>query len=179
MRTYVIGRLLQAVVALLGVTCVAFLLVSLSGDPAFILLTPLFVALGLVTDGLYALGARYHDPALGRFTSQDPAGQGNNPYAYAADDPVNNADPTGTSIWSDGAEFIDDVFTADAYIDYSAMGGSSGDLATTGLKSALGRTSSTTPEKRFENSSRLTSTRPRTGSWMIAALSVIDFRTTK
>ena len=40
MRTYVVGRLLQAVVALLGVTCVAFLLVSLSGDPAFILLTP-------------------------------------------------------------------------------------------------------------------------------------------
>jgi len=39
-RGYVLGRLLQAVVALLGVTCVAFLLVSLSGDPAFILLTP-------------------------------------------------------------------------------------------------------------------------------------------
>jgi peptide/nickel transport system permease protein len=39
-RTYVAGRLLQAVVALLGVSCVAFLLVSLSGDPAFILLTP-------------------------------------------------------------------------------------------------------------------------------------------
>ena len=40
MRGYVVGRVLQAVVALLGVTCVAFLLVSLSGDPAFILLTP-------------------------------------------------------------------------------------------------------------------------------------------
>ena len=40
MRRYVVGRVLQAVVALLGVTCVAFLLVSLSGDPAFILLTP-------------------------------------------------------------------------------------------------------------------------------------------
>ena len=40
MRTYVAGRLLQAAVALLGVTCVAFLLVSLSGDPAYILLTP-------------------------------------------------------------------------------------------------------------------------------------------
>jgi len=39
-RTYVAGRLLQAAVALLGVTCVAFLLVSLSGDPAYILLTP-------------------------------------------------------------------------------------------------------------------------------------------
>ena len=40
MRTYVAGRVLQGVVALLGVTCVAFLLVSLSGDPAYILLTP-------------------------------------------------------------------------------------------------------------------------------------------
>ena len=40
MHRYVVGRVLQAVVALLGVTCVAFLLVSLSGDPAFILLTP-------------------------------------------------------------------------------------------------------------------------------------------
>jgi len=39
-RTYVVSRVLQAAVALLGVTCVAFLLVSLSGDPAFILLTP-------------------------------------------------------------------------------------------------------------------------------------------
>jgi len=37
---YVVGRVLQVVVALLGVTCVVFLLVSLSGDPAFILLTP-------------------------------------------------------------------------------------------------------------------------------------------
>ena len=40
MCRYVVGRVLQAVVALLGVTCVVFLLVSLSGDPAFILLTP-------------------------------------------------------------------------------------------------------------------------------------------
>jgi peptide/nickel transport system permease protein len=37
---YVAGRLLQAAAALLGVTAVAFLLVSLSGDPAFILLSP-------------------------------------------------------------------------------------------------------------------------------------------
>jgi peptide/nickel transport system permease protein len=37
---YVIGRLVQAAAALLGVTAVAFLLVSLSGDPAFILLSP-------------------------------------------------------------------------------------------------------------------------------------------
>ena len=40
MRRYALGRILQAALALLGVTCVAFLLVSLSGDPAFILLPP-------------------------------------------------------------------------------------------------------------------------------------------
>ena len=40
MHGYVAGRLLQAAAALLGVTAVAFLLVSLSGDPAFILLSP-------------------------------------------------------------------------------------------------------------------------------------------
>ena len=40
MRRYVLGRVVQAAVALLGVTGVAFLLVSLSGDPAFILLSP-------------------------------------------------------------------------------------------------------------------------------------------
>jgi ABC-type dipeptide/oligopeptide/nickel transport system permease component len=40
MRRYVLGRVVQAAVALLGVMGVAFLLVSLSGDPAFILLSP-------------------------------------------------------------------------------------------------------------------------------------------
>lgn len=40
MRRYVVNRVAQAALALLGVTVVAFLLVSLSGDPAFILLTP-------------------------------------------------------------------------------------------------------------------------------------------
>jgi ABC-type dipeptide/oligopeptide/nickel transport system permease component len=39
-RRYVAARVVQAVLALLGVTVVAFVLVSLSGDPAFILLTP-------------------------------------------------------------------------------------------------------------------------------------------
>jgi len=39
-RRYLLGRVFHAALALLGVTCVAFLLVSLSGDPAFILLTP-------------------------------------------------------------------------------------------------------------------------------------------
>ena len=48
---------------------------------------------------LYFMRARYYDPALGRFLSEDPIGisGGLNLYAYAGNDPVNKADPAGTS----------------------------------------------------------------------------------
>ncbi|WP_305000340.1 RHS repeat-associated core domain-containing protein [Kitasatospora sp. SolWspMP-SS2h] len=45
--------------------------------------------------GLYKLGARYYDPALGRFTQPDPSGRETNAYAYTAGDPVNHTDPNG------------------------------------------------------------------------------------
>ena len=50
--------------------------------------------------GLYKMGARYYDPLIGRFTQQDPIFKPLDPtswnrYAYAGDDPVNNADPSG------------------------------------------------------------------------------------
>ncbi len=50
--------------------------------------------------GLMYLHARYYDPALSRFVSPDPmvsgiAGDGLNRYAYAVNDPVNYADPSG------------------------------------------------------------------------------------
>lgn len=44
---------------------------------------------------IYYYGARYYDPASGRFLSPDPAGQFSNPYAYAYSDPVNYVDPNG------------------------------------------------------------------------------------
>ncbi|MFD7650415.1 RHS repeat-associated core domain-containing protein [Streptomyces albidoflavus] len=44
--------------------------------------------------GLYHFAARYDDPNIGRFTSQDPSGQ-ENPYLYAEGDPANRIDPTG------------------------------------------------------------------------------------
>jgi RHS repeat-associated protein len=46
---------------------------------------------------LYYMRARYYDPQLGRFLSEDPIGVsgGLNLYAYAGNDPVNMWDPTG------------------------------------------------------------------------------------
>ena len=50
--------------------------------------------------GLYKMGARYYDPAIARWSQQDPLSQVADPrqanrYGYAAGDPVNNTDPTG------------------------------------------------------------------------------------
>jgi len=46
---------------------------------------------------LYYNRARYYDPQIGRFLSEDPAGiaGGLNLYAYVDDDPVNRRDPSG------------------------------------------------------------------------------------
>jgi RHS repeat-associated protein len=46
---------------------------------------------------LYYNRARYYDPAVGRFASEDPAGlsAGINLYAYVGNDPVNGRDPSG------------------------------------------------------------------------------------
>jgi RHS repeat-associated protein len=44
------------------------------------------------TSGLSYLNARYYNPAIGRFISPDPLGDG---YRYADDNPVTYADPTG------------------------------------------------------------------------------------
>ena len=47
--------------------------------------------------GLYYDHARYYDPQLGRFISQDPMGYacGNNLYAYCGDNPTDATDPGG------------------------------------------------------------------------------------
>jgi RHS repeat-associated protein len=47
--------------------------------------------------GLYRMGVRYYDPAVGRFISEDPAGleAGINPYTFAANMPVEGYDPSG------------------------------------------------------------------------------------
>src|SRR5262249_6722849 len=48
--------------------------------------------------GVNLLGARVYDPVIGRFLSRDPifdAGNSFNPYAFAANDPINKSDPGG------------------------------------------------------------------------------------
>jgi RHS repeat-associated protein len=47
--------------------------------------------------GLYYYRARYYDPQIGRFISEDPIGfvGGSNFYAYALDNPMNYRDPSG------------------------------------------------------------------------------------
>ena len=54
--------------------------------------------------GLVKFGTRYYNPALGRWTQQDPVGgslgspDSLNRYLYVADDPVNLVDPSGDQV---------------------------------------------------------------------------------
>lgn len=53
--------------------------------------------------GVSQLGARIYDPALGRFLSRDPllvprTATTTNPYAFAANDPINFSDPSGLDL---------------------------------------------------------------------------------
>jgi RHS repeat-associated protein len=63
--------------------------------------------------GLDDMRARDYSPATGTFTSADPlASASNQPYAYAADDPVGGTDPTGLITcpdWVPGCGAITDV----------------------------------------------------------------------
>jgi RHS repeat-associated protein len=62
--------------------------------------------------GLIHDGARYENPADGRFTQLDPAGQGPNVYAYASGNPTNYVDPSGLSWFSAIVTVVEDVSTA-------------------------------------------------------------------
>ena len=43
--------------------------------------------------------ARYYDPSVGRFISEDSEGQGGNWFAYCSNDPVDHLDANGQWWW--------------------------------------------------------------------------------
>ncbi len=49
--------------------------------------------------GMTYLRARYYDPSIGRFISEDPVKDGLNWYIYCANNPVNNVDSWGLDVW--------------------------------------------------------------------------------
>src|SRR5579875_4098003 len=49
--------------------------------------------------GLIYMRARYMDPVLGRFISEDPSRDGVNWFVYCGDEPVNHVDPNGKIEW--------------------------------------------------------------------------------
>ena len=55
--------------------------------------------------GLVLMGHRYYDSRTGRFISQDPAGDGDNWYAYCDNDPMDETDPSGLSSFFDPSKF--------------------------------------------------------------------------
>jgi RHS repeat-associated protein len=58
--------------------------------------------------GLYYFNARYYDPSIGRFITEDPARDGINWYVYCANNPLSYTDPTGLDCGNPGNDGIDE-----------------------------------------------------------------------
>jgi RHS repeat-associated protein len=101
--------------------------------------------------GLVYLNARYYDPLIARFVSPDwwdpnKEGVGTNRYAYAANDPVNKADPSGHA-WGFVVEALGKAaigaaiaFTAEVAVQVAKNGGNFAnvDLGKAGIAAAAG-----------------------------------------
>ena len=82
-------------------------------------------------------GARWYHPSTGQWTQADPAGHPitdpsqANPYTFAGNNPVNNADRSGQSLWSDIGSTLDSAWQgAEAG---GTIGGTGGALIGCGL----------------------------------------------
>ena len=74
--------------------------------------------------GLVLMGHRYYDARIGRFITQDPAGDGDNWYAYADNSPTNAVDPLGLdttfSFTQSAADQQQDAENLESGSDYEA-----------------------------------------------------------
>ncbi|WP_420174907.1 RHS repeat-associated core domain-containing protein [Luteococcus sp. OSA5] len=100
--------------------------------------------------GLIRMGARWYDPSIARFTTADPSGQEQNPYLYAAANPINNVDPDGLYNFEDAAGTIATFSGAGAGLGATAgcigggiSGGIGGCLAVGAVGTAMGTTAGT------------------------------------
>jgi len=93
--------------------------------------------------GLYYFNQRYYDPTIGRFLTEDPAGQAYNPYLYAGNNPLMYVDPDGELWWFVGmiiggvvAGWGKDLSRADTWRDI-AFGAAVGAVAGAGMDLGL------------------------------------------
>ena len=73
------------------------------------------------TTGLYYFNARYYDPDLGRFITEDPIRDGANWYVYCENNALKYVDPTGLEyviLWSYGKSELGDYTDANGNIDW-------------------------------------------------------------
>ncbi len=71
-------------------------------------------------NGFYYMRARYYDPAVGRFISEDPIGFGGgdiNLYAYVGNNPINFVDPFGLERAGIGSTLVNFIFGGPAYAE--------------------------------------------------------------
>jgi len=105
--------------------------------------------------GLYYYRARFYDPILGRFLSEDPIGLlgGVNLYAYVGNDPVNWIDPLGLDLLNNLAnlfagmgsvlsfgltDVVNDLTGASSMVDECSGWHSTGEWTGVGLSVAIG-----------------------------------------